>query len=187
MTELDLACFQKVDEGTRLWNIYQALLGNVTNSILTSVGTLQRPNDTTAYTAGDAISDSTTAPTPISFAGVIPEEGTQRLVMHAILESDQAALAATIELHLFKSSVTPTNDNAAFNLSYANSAERLGVISFYDWFNDGGVARSQSAVDITPPVYATTGTTVYGMLKAVGAFTPAAEQNFRATLNVISA
>lgn len=92
-----------------------------------------RPGDTTAYAAGDAWSDSTSAPASGGFtlAGMGRVSGGSGIITDAVLTT--SADAATLlqgEIWLFDTSVTNVNDNSAFAVSDAEIKTYVGKIPF---------------------------------------------------------
>lgn len=101
-----------------------------------------RPADTTAYAAGDAISNSTTAPTTGGFTltGAARKSGGSGIITDVIVtSSNDPATRLAGELYLFNQSVTNINDNAAFAVSDTEIKTCVGVVpfSFFDAGNNG--------------------------------------------------
>lgn len=90
--------------------------------------TLTRPNDTNAYTAGDAIANATSGASPLILPGVGPSG---ILAWWKMTKNNTNVTNATYRAHVFKASpVNPPNDNAAFSPSFANRANRIGYVDF---------------------------------------------------------
>jgi len=141
-----------------------------------------RPNNATAYTAGDVIGRADTV-TPanagdaiIRLAGVGPVGGALSLET-VELHFDTNAIPAgmtTFRLHLYGLPPTPVLDNAVYNLSSAEIARYLGFITL------------NAPVDLGDTIYSITtdirrhinlvpySGSLYAELETVGAFTPAA-------------
>lgn len=138
-----------------------------------------RPADTTAYAAGDAVSNSTTAPTALSFSSVVPSTAKAgRVIGSRVLKDGATATNATFTLYLFSSSPTATNDNTALALVWANRASFIGKTPQMTMVSDGSVGSSTPSNDISIP-FTPTATTIYGLLQVNGAYTPANGENFR--------
>src|SRR5207245_2234219 len=91
--------------------------------------TMTRPADTTAYAAGDQVSNSTSAPTILTFAGAARVSGGTGVITHVwITDSVAAATLPDLELWLFDTTATPNNDNAAFAPSDATSNTIVAVV-----------------------------------------------------------
>lgn len=92
-----------------------------------------RPADTTAYAANDAWSDSTTAPTAggFTFTSAARKSGGSGIITDAwICSSANPATLLQGEIHIFDTSVTNINDNAAYGISDAEVKTQVGVIAF---------------------------------------------------------
>lgn len=159
-----------------------------TNQDVISVS-LTRPADTTAYTAGDAVANSTTAPTTMQFAGVARANGMTAKVVGAVLSSSNAppATPPDFDLLLFDTDPTDTNDNAAFNPSDADILHCVAVIPFVGafpfftsgsgnqvWHWEGSKLVKCDAAD----------TKLYGMLRIRSAYTPISGEVFQVKLAV---
>src|SRR5438128_3248138 len=94
------------------------------------------------YAAGDALSDSTTAPTTggFTFTNAARKSGGSGIILDACIatSADQATRLAG-EVFLFNQAVTNINDNAAFAVSDAEIKTCVGVIPFslFDSGNNG--------------------------------------------------
>lgn len=135
---------------------------------------ITRPADTTAYAAGDVVSNSTSAPTVLEFASIGPSGG--RVVLQsASLRIDVAAVPSgmsSFRLHLYTSSPTAINDNAAFNLPSADRAKYAGYIEFSTPQGLGDTLWSQVEYIGRQIKLDTASTSLYGILETRGAFTP---------------
>lgn len=101
-----------------------------------------RPADTTAYAAGDAISNSTTAPTTggFTFTGAARKSGGSGLITDlCVMTSNDPATRLSGEIYIFNQSVTNINDNVAFGVSDTEIKTCVAVIpfSFFDAGNNG--------------------------------------------------
>lgn len=147
-----------------------------------------RPNDTTAYAAQDAVSDSTTAPSAFTLTsklsdGTNPNEnlvvgGTYQIKTVKLCKSSNGTTNASFDMYFYTSGVTNTNDNAAMVMTYANRQARIGKVSFtLSTAGSGSDAAEQvvSDVNLTFRAIATAPTIV---LVATAAYTPIARENF---------
>lgn len=101
-----------------------------------------RPADTTAYAAGDAISDSTSAPTSGGFTltGAARKSGGSGIITDmTVCSSNDPATRLAGEIFIFNQSVTNVNDNAAFAVSDTEIKTCVGVVPFalFDAGNNG--------------------------------------------------
>jgi hypothetical protein len=91
-----------------------------------------RPADSTAYAAGDALANSTTAPTVNGFqlTGVARGSGKAALLTDVALIYSNATPDVVGELWIFDSAVTAINDNAVFSLSDTDARKLVAVVPF---------------------------------------------------------
>ncbi len=90
-----------------------------------------RPNDTNTYAAGDVVSDSTSAPTVMTFTGAARAAAKPGTIVSALLfDSANVAVKGSFELWLFDVTVTPDNDNAVFTPTDAEMLTLVRVIPF---------------------------------------------------------
>jgi len=146
----------------------------------TSSASKTRPNDTNAYAALDVIAESTSAGTVWQFSNIAPSTGGEIVITAAALEIDVAAIPAgqgRFRLHLYSTSPTAINDNAAFNLIAADRAKYLGYIEFPEMNDLGDTLYSsleESYFGIRKQITAASGT-LYGILQTMSAYTPTAQ------------
>ncbi|HEY2872489.1 MAG TPA: hypothetical protein VGJ56_11250 [Reyranella sp.] len=162
--------------------------------IIVSATAMTRPANTTAYSAGDAVSNNATAAsvTPISFAASDVNNAPLLLTHLELLSADSgpAIAGATFEVWLFNSDPTANSgvgggDNAAFGQKQAGFIGRMQGI--FIAASDGSMAVCTpiegSFIPTTP---SSDGTTIYALLKTLTAFTPSANgTTFTATLKGI--
>lgn len=157
---------------------------------------LTRPADTTAYAAKDVVSDSTSAPTVLTFANFARANGGTGIIVRARLMTDQKTNTAAYRLHLFHTAPTAINDNSPYTMLYANAAYRIGMIDFpacatEDSTNSTAAASMRPSADGSsgPPNLwfgcAAESRAIYGVLETTGAFTPASGQKFYVELAAI--
>ena len=101
-----------------------------------------RPADTTAYAAGDAISNSTTAPTSGGFtlSNIARKSGGSVIITDVcVSSSNDPATRLAGEILIFNQAVTNINDNAAFAVSDAEIKTCIGIVPFalFDAGNNG--------------------------------------------------
>lgn len=93
--------------------------------------TFARPANTTAYAIGDAVSDSTSAPTILTFSGAARANGGSGIIIGAMMiDSFNQTTKGIFELALFDQSVSAINDNSAVAFADADAAKCIGVINF---------------------------------------------------------
>ena len=139
-----------------------------------------RPADTTAYAANDAIADSTSAPTLLSFANCANANGGQGYIVKTRLMTNQKTCTARFRLSFYHTAPSPVNDNAPKPMLYANKDKLIGRIDLdpcntEDATSDAAFALSTA---LMPYVCAAADTTIYCILTTLDAFTPASAQQF---------
>lgn len=157
-------------------------------AILTA--TFTRPADTTAYAALDAVSNSTSAPTIMTFAGAARSVGGSGYIVKAELCTDLATCTAYFRLHLFTlSTIAAKNDNAQYDSLWTSRNARVGFIDFPACAQEGTGSTSAFAIVIPssgtlPYVCDVADTALYGLLQTRSIWTPASAQNFNLKLMV---
>ena len=139
-----------------------------------------RPADTTAYAANDAIADSTSAPTLLSFANCANANGGQGYIVKTRLLTNQKTCTARFRLSFYHTAPSPVNDNAPKPMLYANKDKLIGRIDLdpcntEDTTSDAAFTLSTA---LMPYVCAAADTTIYCILTTLDAFTPASAQQF---------
>ena len=172
--------------------------GSVVGSSVSKVGVeFTRPADTTGYTAKDVVSNSTSAPTVLTFADFARANNGSGLIVRARLMTDKKDCTASFRLHLFHTEPTAINDNSPYLLLYANAANRIGMIDFPAMTSEDATnstaansMRPSSDGGYGPPNLwyqaAAASRAIYGILEATAAFTPASGQKFYVELAAIN-
>jgi hypothetical protein len=140
-----------------------------------------RPADTTAYTIGDAISNSTTTPTvfqlDLSTIGAVNGQAVE-IRKAAVVSSAKQATLPLINIFLSPTTFTATNDNSALDID-DTTMESAGC-----WLNcdlqNSTASNSRVAKEIAnaPMVLASNDTKIYGTLQAANAYTPVSGEKF---------
>lgn len=159
-----------------------ALSTTSSNSELKLTASFTRPANTTAYAAGDLVANSTTAGsvTPLSFTSAIRAAGDAvRIERCRIRKSSTGLTNTTFRLHLFESSPTlSVGDNAAFNssgvLGVNNALAYVGsfAVTMQNSGSDGAIGFGVPLVGNGVTLQPGSGTTIYGLIEATGAYTP---------------
>ena len=139
-----------------------------------------RPADTTAYAANDAVANSTSTPTLLSFANCANANGGQGYIVKTQLLTNQKTCTARFRLSFYHTAPSPVNDNAPKPMLYANKDKLIGRIDLdpcntEDTTSDAAFALSTA---LMPYVCAAADTTIYCILTTLDAFTPASAQQF---------
>lgn len=153
-----------------------------------TAGELTRPANTTAYTAGDVVSNSASATTLLSFPNFARVNAGSGYIVGARLVTDKKSITPRFRVHLYNAgNPTVAADNAAFDSRYADAAKRIG------WFDlpamttgtDTTNSTESASQDMTLriPFIAAAGTRdIYAVLEILDAFTPSSGQKFLLTL-----
>lgn len=159
-----------------------------------STAEYQRPANTTAYTAGDVIADSTTAPTTIPFGGVARTAGGTGKILDAQIKvyGYTASPPSSLELWLFQpGTITPINDNDPFAISNAALDTLVCVIPFTVSYvgnpSTTGIQGSRvwQATNLNLAFDLGSGvTSLEGILRVGGAYTPVSGETFFIHLKV---
>ena len=148
-----------------------------------ALASFTRPSNATLYTVNDVV--STTAGAVMEFTNVVRAPGGTGIIHTITLtKSDDDATGAAFDLYLFNAAPAAVADNAAFALS---AAERLTVLALVPFVaanaRASGTGNEWSVTDLHLPfVCASASRSLYGMLVARGAYTPASAEVFGARL-----
>lgn len=149
-----------------------------------------RPDNTTAYAAGDAISDNATTPTS---AGAFALECARRpggsgVISEVILlKDDDDVTNADFDLLLFHTlpAFAGWEDNAPLAITAEEMKDLVAAYTFAaaSWVDVNTANVQVATLDHERPfVCAPSDTNLYGILVAGGAYTPAAEEEFTITI-----
>jgi hypothetical protein len=159
-------------------------------------GTFTRPADTTAYTAGDAVNNSTTAPTLLTLSDVVNGLGGTGKIVEIMLVTNNATVTnGTFRVYIFNASYTPQADNAvatgvAGHASSLQGYADLPILTADAAGSTSAVTRVNEKVaggdDGVPMQFACAATDndLYALIVATGAYTPASGQSFTLSLVV---
>jgi len=145
-----------------------------------------RPANTTLYTANDAMAESTSAPTALTFGPASDARANGWLVGARCVDAVNATTLPQLRLFLFNASPTAVNDNSPFTLSDANLRTCIGFLDFTtftagdDTSGAGGNALSIAPVD---QPFAINGP-VYGLVKVLNGYTPVSAEVFNFYLDI---
>jgi hypothetical protein len=160
-----------------------SIVGTVGLSVSEVSATFARPNNNTAYTAKDVVSDSTSTPTVLTFTNIARVNGGSGNIVKGriFIDSATAMLGATFRLHLYHTAPTAIADNSPFALLYANRDKRIGFIDFPATTTEGTGSDSSASLWVDLPLAfkcASDSRNLYGILEltATGAV-PTANHN----------
>lgn len=150
--------------------------------------TFTRPADTTAYAVGDLVGNSVTAAsvTRMNFTAARVAAGSGSIRRARLKKSGTGVTNAQFRLHLFKvdPGVLTVGDNAAITFPTANWIGSIDI-TVDQVGTDGakGVGAPNAGSEINFKL--ASGTTVFGVLEARGAYTPASAEVFIVDLEVM--
>jgi hypothetical protein len=165
-------------------------VGEVGGNLVRVSTEFTRPADTTAYTAGDVVSDSTSATTPIALASAVRVNAGSGYIVRASLTTDKKSITPRFRVHLFNASnPTVAADNVAYKEVYADASKRLGYFDLPAMTTatdttSSDMSRSSDVTMRHAVVAAAATRTLYAVLEALDAFTPASGEKFTLTLFV---
>jgi hypothetical protein len=146
---------------------------------------LTRPSDTNQYTALDAISDSTSAPTLLTFSNVARANGGSGYITLVRMMTDQSTFTGQLRIHFFHTAPSAINDNAPYTLLYANRANRIGHVDLSVGNTEGTGSTAANARCLSdgtnlplPFVCAGSDRNIYAMIETLTTFNPASGQKF---------
>lgn len=160
-------------------------LGEVGGNTAIATANFTRPADTTPYSSGDVVANSTTAGsvTPLSLTVARKNAGTGRILRLRLFKSSASLTNASFRVHLFRDSPTTTaGDNAAFATA-VNGVAKIYIgyvdITIDIAFSDGAAGVGSVSLGPCLSFAAATGSqAIYALLEARAAYTPASGETF---------
>jgi hypothetical protein len=146
-----------------------------------------RPNDTTAYAAGDLVANATTAgsvvPIRIDLGNIAAVgHGMTRITRARLTKSGISPTNANFRIHLYEASPVPQNgDNGAWSTDHAaswlGSIDVASMLAFTDGCTGTGSATAGSEMFLR-----LAGGSIFALIEAKAAYTPVANEVFTLTL-----
>lgn len=166
----------------------EAHIGEVGGRTATPSATFTRPSNTTAYASGDLVADSTTAGsvTPLSWTAARVAAGSFMVRRIRLRKSGTSVTNASFRVHLYSASPVPANgDNGAWSTD--GSAAYLGRVDVTVdvAFTDGAQGIGTPLVGTEINVALASGQTIYGLVEARAAYTPASAEVFAVVLELL--
>lgn len=164
-------------------------IGQIGGTMALASANFTRPADTTAYASGDLVANSTTAGSvaAMQFTATRIAAGSGMIRRLRLRKSGTSVTNASFRLHLFKAAPgTITNgDNGAFSTS--GVADYLGAldVTMDRAFTDGATGHGLPVTGSEINFKLASGQTIYGLLEARGAYTPASGETFTADLEIL--
>lgn len=145
-----------------------------------------RPADTTAYAAGDAISNSTTAPTTGGFTltnAARKSGGSGIITDMTVSSSNDPATRLSGEVFIFNQAVTNINDNTAFAVSDTEIKTCVGVVPFSLFDAGNNTFAHMTGLNI---LFTCVGSAnLRFLLRARNAYTPASSEVITVTAKIV--
>jgi hypothetical protein len=149
---------------------------------------LTRPNDTSAYAAGDVIGAATGSTAALTFSNVGPSGGEIVITSASLMIEASALISGELSYRLYLYRVTPPSapgDNAAWDIPSGDRASCLGFVDLGAPVDLGSTLYvEQNGINKQVKL---AGTNLYGLLVTNGAFTPTANRVHDITLHTMAA
>jgi hypothetical protein len=179
-----------MDNTKQLQDIGRLILKSMQESVVFTYN-FTRPSDTTAYAAEDAINNSTSTPSNITFTALNGEklEAGQKYYIKSlrVITNNNTVTNGSFRLYITNTSQTPViADNAQQTLLYANKAKVVGFIDFSLTTGGTGSDSGEAYVSGIDMPVTLAGSTLYGYLVAKAAYTPASAQQFYFELTAVN-
>ena len=154
--------------------------------IITTTATFTRPSDTTQYTSGDLVANSTTAGSVSPMTFKIPSGRGIKLHRVELLRSSTTVTDGQFRFHLYKDSPTPANgDNSAWSTTASGYQGYIDIDGQTPAFTDDSKASGvpvSNSVFVPMFIYTDADQTLYGLLEARDTYTPTSAEVFTMTL-----
>lgn len=155
-----------------------------TTNILLPTANFTRPADTTAYTAGDMVANSTTAGSVVPMSLTVNSVSGRKVYLRRVVlkKSTTGVTAPNFRVHFYTASPTiASGDNAAYSTTLSGHFCDMDVnMLTTDIFSDGndGIGTPNNGAECA---VAPTTTTVFALIEARGAYAPGNAEVFTIT------
>lgn len=149
-----------------------------------STKTFTRPANATAYTVGDIV--GVTPGAALEFTNIAWHEGLSGTIISAKLaKSGTTTTNAVFRLYIYTSAPTVGDDNSAANILWSQVPGLVGVVDFY-LLQSETAGASQAMIENIQYAFKCAETTdsLFGVLIAEAAYTPASAEQFELTLGI---
>ncbi len=141
-----------------------------------------RPSNTDAYAAEDAVNNSTSSPSILTFSTVGGEntEGGKKYYVKSlrVATNNSTVTNGSFRLYITTDTQTAINDNSPQTLLFTNRANVVGFIDFSLTTGGSGSDSAEAYVTGIDMPLSLTNNTLYGYLVAKAAYVPASAQQF---------
>jgi hypothetical protein len=145
-----------------------------------------RPADTTAYTSGDLVANSTTAGSVVPLTFALKSGASSCRISRALLTKSTSTIAnASFRLHLFATSpAVAAGDNSAIAPTALASYGYLGSLSGSTVLGGGTTGAVVQLAPDAGDIWGLAGT-MYGLIEARAAYAPGNAETFTAELTYV--
>ena len=161
-------------------------LGEVGGNLVMISTEFTRPSDTTAYAAGDAVSNDTTTTTMQALANAARVSGGSGYITGIRITTDKKSITPRFRIHFWNTNgATVSGDNLAFKSVYADISKRVGYWDMPAMITPADTTNSDqsNAIDLTVRIpYTCAATSLYYTLEVLDAFTPASAEKVSVTI-----
>lgn len=164
----------------------EAHIGQVGGTMANPSGSVTTPNSVTTYAAGDLVANSATAGsvTPMSFTASRIATGSFMLRRVRLFKTSVVLTGASFWVHLWSASPTVTNgDDGVFLPSGLLTYIGAFAVTMDRAFSDGACGIGTPVVGSDMSIKLASGSTIYGLIEAKGAYTRTAAEVFTAILD----
>lgn len=175
------------DAATRRRNDGSYSIG-VAGTAFRAAVTVTRPSNTTAYTAGDVVGD-TSGSAIITLSNIGPTGGFVLIQSASLVFSDTAVISGmgAYRLHFYNASPTAIVDNAAFDLVSGERSSYVGYIDFATPVDFGSSLYTQVDFPGRLIQLASGSSTLFAELETKGAYTPASASTIAVRVSTLEA
>ena len=140
-----------------------------------------RPADTTPYTIGDSVTNSTSSPSVFQLnIGTLGASNGQSIEIRkiAVVSSAKQSTLPLFNVYLSSTTFTATNDNSALDIDDTTMESGGAWLSLDEQFYTNSNSRVSKSNANSPMVLAANDTKIYGTLQAANAYTPVSGEKF---------
>lgn len=163
--------------------------------LITLTGEFTRPSNTTAYSNGKIVSDSTSAGTRLTLTPKNPDgsssiglvAGASYMVKSVELcKSTSGVTNASFDVYLYSSGVTAMNDNSNFTMDFGERQESIGKTSITMYTGDTNSSSAEGVNVDVDHVFIATGTGIDARIVATAAYSPGSAEKFYLKVTIIN-
>jgi hypothetical protein len=172
---------------TMLLGAGEAHIGAVGGATTNPSANFTRPTDTTPYASGDLVANNVTAGsvTPLSWTVARVAAGSGMVRRARVKKSGTTVTNAQFRLHLYAASPTVTNGDNGVWLSTQSSYLGSFDVTVDKVFSDAAEGNGAPLIGSEVNFALASGQTIYGLLEARAAYTPANAEVFTVELEVL--